>query len=310
MKLTSDLVGDELESAIDFKLHDFGSRGVSSTESAGIGGAAHLINFKGSDNIPGVLYANKYYDSDMSAFSVPASEHSSITTWTKNGELDAYRNMIKQYGGKYPIFAVVSDSYDIFNAVENIWGKELKEEVINCGSTLVIRPDSGDPATVVAKIALLLETTFGYTTNDKGYKILNHVRILQGDGITTESIEDILAKLIGYNFSAENVLFGQGGALLQQLDRDTCKWAYKACAAKIDGEWVDVYKDPVTDTGKQSKRGKIQLFKDTEGYFVTDTIEVGTSYNLTPMLTTTFLNGKITKTYNLEQIRGQVKKTT
>lgn len=301
MKQTSDLEGDELEATIDFMLHDFGSRGVSSLESACIGGAAHLINFQGSDNVPGIVFANKHYTHEMAGKSVPASEHSSITTWLKKGELDAYRNMIKQYGGKFPVFSVVSDSYDIFNAVDNLWGKELKDEVIKCGSMLVIRPDSGDPATVVAKILLLLETAFGFTYNSKRYKVINHVKVLQGDGITTESIEDILSKLVGYRFSAENVLFGQGGALLQQLDRDTCKWAYKACAAYIDGEWVDVFKDPVTDTIKRSKRGRLMLYKSTDGNFKTAGINAKTMdvEQLTPI----FLNGQLMKTCTLDEVR-------
>ena len=63
-------------SLIDFKLHDFGARGVSSMESAGLGGAAHLINFMGTDTITGILYAREYYGAPMAGFSIPASEHS------------------------------------------------------------------------------------------------------------------------------------------------------------------------------------------------------------------------------------------
>jgi len=61
---------------INFKLHDFGARGVSSLESAGIGGSAHLINFMGTDTIEALLYARRYYGADMAGFSIPASEHS------------------------------------------------------------------------------------------------------------------------------------------------------------------------------------------------------------------------------------------
>jgi nicotinamide phosphoribosyltransferase len=61
---------------IDFKLHDFGFRGVSSLESAGLGGIAHLVNFKGTDTVAALLYGKKYYDIDMAGYSLPASEHS------------------------------------------------------------------------------------------------------------------------------------------------------------------------------------------------------------------------------------------
>jgi len=291
-----------------FKLHDFGARGVSSFESAGIGGASHLINFMGSDTITGALFAMKYYNTkDMVSFSVPSGEHSSITTWTKARETEAYRNMLKQFGGKYPIVSVVSDSYDIYNAVEKLWGGELKDDVIKCGSMLVIRPDSGDPATVVSKIAMLLDSTFGSVVNSKGYKVLNNVRILQGDGITEESIADILAALRGYGFSSDNAVFGQGGALLQQVNRDTQKFAMKASYALVDGEDVDVFKDPITDSGKRSKKGRITLYKDDAGELFT--ARAGDD-NYIDLLETVFLNGKIVKEYTFAEVREQVEATT
>ena len=85
---------------IVYKLHDFGSRGVSSNESSGIGGAGHLVNFMGSDNIKGVRFANKHYSIKMAGNSISASEHSTITSWGQDNEIEAYRNMIKQFGQK------------------------------------------------------------------------------------------------------------------------------------------------------------------------------------------------------------------
>lgn len=285
-----------------FKMHDFGARGVSSFESAGLGGAAHLVNFYGTDTITGILYAMKYYNTDeVVGYSVPAAEHSSITSWTKSREADAYKNMLEQFGGKYPIISVVSDSYDIYNAVENLWGEQLKEDVINSGSTLVVRPDSGDPAEVVLKIAMLLDAKFGSTINENGYKMLNNVRIIQGDGINADSIEAILAVLKGYGFSADNVVFGQGGALLQQVNRDTQKFAMKASAALIGDEWVDVYKAPVTDAGKASKKGRLMLWRTENGY-ITDTVDANLGEEA---LDTVFKNGKIVKEYSFEEVRKE-----
>ena len=68
---------------IGFKLHDFGARGVSSMESAGIGGAAHLVNFMGTDTITGILFAREYYNAGIAGFSIPASEHSISTSFGK-----------------------------------------------------------------------------------------------------------------------------------------------------------------------------------------------------------------------------------
>jgi nicotinamide phosphoribosyltransferase len=254
---------------INFKLHDFGARGVSSLESAGIGGAAHLVNFMGTDTVSGMLFARKYYNAGISGFSIPAMEHSTVTSWGRENEVEAYRNMVRNYGKPGALLACVSDSYDIFAAC-NMWGTQLKDEVVKSGATVVIRPDSGDPSIVVPECAKILEKHFGVTVNQKGYKILNNVRIIQGDGIDHETIRKILYQLDILGYSADNVAFGQGGALLQSLNRDTCKFAMKCSAATINGMDVDVYKDPITDIGKRSKRGTIDLYRDTcDGSYVT-----------------------------------------
>jgi len=44
-------------------------------------------------------------------------------------EVEAYRNMVKQFGSAGKTLAVVSDSYDIYHAVSALWGEQLKEEV-------------------------------------------------------------------------------------------------------------------------------------------------------------------------------------
>lgn len=256
-------------SDIDFKLHDFGARGVSSLESAGIGGAAHLVNFQGTDTIEALLFARRYYGADMAGFSVPAMEHSTVTSWGREREVDSYRNMVKQNGKPGGIVSAVSDSYDIFEACK-LWGTELKQDIIDSGATLVVRPDSGDPATVVKQCLQILDTYFGSTINDKGFKVLNNVRVLQGDGINHASIRSILFTITLAGFSADNVVFGQGGALLQIVNRDDQKFAMKCSAAFINGEWVDVFKDPVTDTGKRSKKGRLKLINDL-GNFTTIT---------------------------------------
>lgn len=260
------LSSDNPEENIKFKLHDFGSRGVSSSESAGIGGAAHLVNFLGSDTIEGILYANKYYDINIAGFSIPAAEHSTITSWGKDREVEAYKNMIEQFGKLGKVFACVSDSYDIFNACENIWGGTLKDLVVNCGATVVVRPDSGDPATTVLRCLNMLSDKFGYTINNKGYKVLNNVRVIQGDGINIETIKDICKLMVQYNYSLDNVNLGMGGALLQHLNRDTLRFAMKCSSVKVDGQWRDVFKSPVGDPSKKSKAGRLSLYKVRHGH--------------------------------------------
>ena len=255
---------DDPENEILFKLHDFGSRGVSSTESAAIGGSAHLVNFRGTDTIVAMRLLRDYYNLEVAAYSIPAAEHSTMTSWGKEHEVDAYRNMLTQYAKPGGMVAVVSDSWDIYNAVENIWGGVLRQEVIDSGATVVIRPDSGDPVTVVGKVMDILAEKFGTAANSKGYKVLNNVRVIQGDGVNPTSIRAILESLTAQGFSTTNIAFGMGGALLQKVDRDTLKFAFKCSAIQINDEWRDVYKDPVTDTGKRSKRGRLDLVKSDD----------------------------------------------
>jgi nicotinamide phosphoribosyltransferase len=247
-------------STLPFKLHDFGARGASSNESAMLGGMAHLVNFMGTDTIAAVVGAKRYYGEKTAGFSIPAAEHSTITSWGKENEVEAYRNMLTQFAKPGSLVAVVSDSYDIYNAVENLWGGELKQQVIDSGATLVIRPDSGDPATVVLQVAQLLDQTFGSTFNEKAFKVLNHVRIIQGDGINHDSIAEILSGLYAHGFSADNVAFGMGGALLQAPQRDDQSWAMKCSAIEVNGQWRDVFKDPLHG-GKKSKAGRLKLIE-------------------------------------------------
>lgn len=254
---------------LDFKLVDFGARGVSSGESAAIGGMGPLAaGFKASDTIEGILAAKRFYGEPMAAFSIPASEHSTITSWGKIRETDAYRNIIKQFGKLGSMFACVSDSYDIYNACENLWGGELKDEVISCGGTLVVRPDSGNPEEVVSKVIEILGRKFGYAINEKGYKVLpNCIRIIQGDGVNIDSIRDILGRLVSIGWSADNIAFGMGGQMLQLLNRDTQKFAMKASAICIDGEWIGFSKDPITDPGKRSKTGLVTTYRNQDGTY-------------------------------------------
>tara|TARA_R110002012_G_scaffold116381_3_gene264096 strand:- start:91 stop:1509 length:1419 start_codon:yes stop_codon:yes gene_type:complete len=294
-----DLTSDDRDQ-VAFKLHDFGARGVSSLESAALGGVAHLVNFRGTDTVSGVLAARKYYSEDMAGFSIPAAEHATMTAWGRDGEARAYRNMIRQFGGKGKLVAVVSDSYDLFNAVDKIWGDELRQEVIDSGATIVVRPDSGDPAVVPVDCVVHLGEKFGYSLNAKGYKVLAPcVRVIQGDGINIDTIERILCNLADKGWAADNIAFGMGGGLLQQLNRDTLKFAMKCSAAQIKGQWIDVYKNPITDHAKHSKRGRLALVRENGEYVTIAADAAGDRDVLIPV----YRNGKLLCDWRFAEIR-------
>jgi nicotinamide phosphoribosyltransferase len=322
-------------SGIPFKLHDFGYRGVSSEETAGVGGAAHLLNFQGTDTIAGILHLQEYYtkiktveeiytsvlkseggqfpEPAMYGFSIPAAEHSTITSWGKENEYQAMKNMLDSYPGTV---AIVSDSYDLSEAVNVILGWKLRNQIIHRDGVVVVRPDSGDPATTVGNVLEWLDSKYGSEVNSKGYKVLNpHVRVIQGDGVNYESIRGILAYIHNRGWAAENVAFGMGGALLQQLNRDTQRFAIKCSSITIDGKEQDVWKETKTDPSKASKRGRLVL-GNTGGSptremglapnYVTVKAEPGLIYT-GDNLKTVFENGELKIDQTIEEIRERAK---
>lgn len=295
---------------IDFMLHDFGPRGVSSSESAQIGGFGHLSVFLGTDNFEALEMIEEIYQEEMAGFSVDAAEHSTITSFGgADKELEAFTHHLKVLGLPGKIFSVVSDSYNIYDAVSEKWGKALKaeiEEIGRQGGRLVVRPDSGDPVTVVSEVIERLMDAFGYTVNDLGYRVLPaYLRVLQGDGINEVSIRNILQFMKDRGLSAENVVFGMGGALLQGVNRDTLKFAMKASGICHETEgWYDIGKDPITDKGKRSKKGRQAVIYAPEGNIITiRENDLGTAENL---LQDVWQDGNQLIKTNLSQIRQRV----
>ena len=295
---------------ISFKLHDFGYRGVSSEESAGIGGMAHLINFLGTDTVKAIDYGRKYYNTTaMLGFSIPATEHSTITSWLKSREGEAYRNFLSLYPGEATI-ACVSDSFDIENAVANIWGGDLKDIVMSRKGTLVIRPDSGDPKMTILRLLDIMAEKFGYTVNDLGFKVLDpHVRLIQGDGVNIKSIRVILQAMMEAGYSADNLAFGMGGKLLQGVDRDTQNFAIKCCLAIVNGETREVEKAPTeinefgekTQSFKKSKKGYLGLVVGPDG--ILKTVESHIPLIDNDILQVVFENGESFNESTFEEVR-------
>lgn len=291
---------DNVEEALAFRLHDFGARGVSSSESAALGGMAHLINFMGSDTMEGIYAARKFYGEKMAGFSIPASEHMVMTSFGKNEE-KAFDHILDVFAKSGKMVAIVSDTYDLFNAVKNILGKKLKSKIMESNAVVVCRPDSGNPLEIPIQTIKLLAEEFGYTINSKGYKVLHpSIRVIQGDGINQKSIQGILENLLAEGFSAENLAFGMGGQLLGAPMRDDQKFAMKASAIKIDGEWIGISKDPKTDPGKKSKEGRLSVISEN-GVLKTVKLEGHEEENL---LKVAYENGQIIDPITFAEVRA------
>ena len=319
------------------RLHDFGYRGVSSVESAALGGAAHLVNFAGTDTMAAIEMTTQFYQGDefeklleydrigitphgdwdaddsfrawdefysrtMSGYSIPATEHSIMTIKGPQGEREICRRLVEQFPTGF--VACVSDSYDLFGLCADVWGGELKEQIMEREGVLVVRPDSGEPTEIVPKVLEVLGEKFGYTENAKGYKVLHDsIRVIQGDGINWRSLRAILQAVVDAGWSVENLAFGSGGALLQKMNRDTYACAFKACYSEINGEGFEVYKQPKTGSSKNSKRGLLALVNDGGTLRTINTLNENVDDFGGDLLVEVFPDGEIVQEWTFAEVR-------
>ena len=274
----------------DWQLHDFSFRGMSGLETAAASGAAHLLSFKGSDSLGAMDFIRRYYSSSFGAEngqvlgSIPASEHAVMCAGGPEGELDTFRHILE--ANPSGNISLVSDGYDLWNVIQVIL-PNLKELILSRDGNTVIRPDSGDPADIVCGthtrpgavhtaevktmernpayfgVVELLDAEFGHTVNEAGYKVLNKVRVMYGDSITTERAADMTARLEKMGFASENLVMGVGSFTYQYITRDTFSSAIKVTHIVVNGEGRNVFKDPITAKGaKRSATGRLSVQYD------------------------------------------------
>jgi nicotinamide phosphoribosyltransferase len=302
-----------IQLALRFMLHDFGGRGVSSGESAMLGGLAHLTQFDGTDTQEGMWGAMKYYDADLEnlAFSVPAAEHSTIMSWGRDREVEGYRHIIREFTERgFPLVSLVSDTYDLWKTLD-VFGGEMHDEIVgNTTTRLVPRPDSGDPVEVDLRVLSELGQHFPTAYTTRGYRKLvqNPQSILQGDGVNPVSIFQVLFNLMKQKWAASNMVFGMGGALLQKLDRDTYGYAEKLSAIKRKGSdrWEGVKKTVATDSGKVSKAGTFEVVRDKDG-LRTFTLPVDQETSTDNFLELVYDNGTVRRTQPFNDVRKRAR---
>lgn len=274
VKLAAEVTCDDL-SHLPYAVHDFGYRGVSSNESAAIGGAAHLLNFKGSDTLLALQLINDTYgEYENVAASVPASEHSVMCAYGRECELEAFERMLDLY--PTGIVSIVCDTYNCFEAITVIAAK-LKDRILSRDGKVVFRPDSGCPDLIIngdkndddasesAKKGLLqlLGEVFGYTINSKGFKVLNQkVGLIYGDGMYLDNFENILKRMALNGWASSNLVIGVGGLLLQSHSRDDLGMSMKATYIERGDKSYPIQKDPITDHSKKSYSGLLRVMPD------------------------------------------------
>ena len=282
-----------LKDNLDFMLHDFGYRGATSTESSRLCGSAHLLSFSGTDTIPSLsIPVNYYNDPNIYGFSVQATEHSVMTSLGPEGEISQVLNVIDN--AKDGVLSIVIDSYNYKNLLAEAGksGSELNDAILNFldgeNNKVVFRPDSGEPVSTTIDCLNLLSEGFGSHLTHKGYNVFDlNIGLLWGDGLNYQKIRDILFAMKSAGWAAQNIIFGMGGGLHSSVTRDTQRNAFKCSAQLRDGEWHDIFKNPL-DSSKKSKTGRFKLIKQNNSFKTVQIDSEGEDY-----LQTVFRNGEL-----------------
>lgn len=312
--LTCDSPLDVLKTMLAFMSHDFGCRGGDSEESVSLVGAAILQHFFGTDTIPALRVCRDYYECDCAGFSVPASEHSVSGQKGPKGEEEVLNYIWDTLALPNGVVSLVGDTYSILNMVKKIV-RNMSGKVISSGCKLVVRPDSSKDikhtCAIVVELLEELAKIFGERINTLGYRVLTDcVRLLWGDGNNEVSIDAVLEHMMINHWAAENMAtFGIGGEYHANMTRDTHKFAFKCSAKERDGVWQDIYKDPDTDPGKASYRGRVGTYL-MDGQVRTlrlDQIERPAHQlpELVDLMEDVYYNGELLRFQTFDEVRAQ-----
>jgi nicotinamide phosphoribosyltransferase len=313
---------------IDWQGHDFSMRGMDSVDAVISSGLGHLTSFSGTDSLPSIYGARKYYGEEgFVGGSVNATEHSVMCAGTKDDEIGTFRNLMETY--PTGILSIVSDTWDLWKVcTEHV--STLKEEILARDGKVVIRPDSGNPVDILcgreeqlsdapgeyktpAEIGVieLLWDVFGGTVNEQGYKVLDsHIGAIYGDSITIDRANEICTRLEAKGFASTNVVLGIGSFTYQYNTRDTFGFAMKATYVEVNGEGREIFKDPITDDGtKKSATGLLFVGRGDNSGELRLFDKVTWETESKGQLKTLYKDGKFYMNTTLTQIKEKLKET-
>jgi nicotinamide phosphoribosyltransferase len=212
----------------------------------------------------------------MLGYSVAAIEHNQAMMKGRKGEF----LMVKRVLNAYPvgILSYVADTYDMENFVNTVTTGEIYQMIMGRDGTFVIRPDSNflnadgsemTPAETIRKIFSILQKNVPFKEvekDGKNFKVLDsHWKVLIGDGLNIPKVKAILDGMIEDGWCATNIVFGVGGNLAQNINRDTFRFAEKASeqtfdVTTVDGQAYTEVREVCKETpGKQSKKGRFHV---------------------------------------------------
>lgn len=289
-----------------FSILDFCSRGVFGYDHSCLAGAAFNMMFQGSDNIPAIRFSNYYYGSDMAAYSVAATEHSIASGWVYDD--DGYIDNALAVALPNSILSLVGDTWNIYEFAQKLGREDRRNIIANKNLSIVIRPDSGSRYEVLPEVLRTTADAFGTTKNRKGYDVINlNAKALWADGMNENTVTEPFAIGKDMGISSTSLMTGSGGGVANvNLDRDTDRWAFKASEYLMDdGIRIDVFKDPITDQGKKSKKGQFAVLRNDDGSYQTVSRHNGAEW-AGDLLQPVFRNGRVLRPETLDTIRARV----
>jgi len=336
---------DDPNVVLGFSCHDFSMRGMSGIEATIASGMGHLTSFCGTESIPAIKAAERYYNADSSkgtiGSTVPATEHSVMCAGGMDDEFETFKRLITK---TYPngFVSIVSDTWDYWQVVEDYLPR-LKSIIMSRDGRVIIRPDSGCPEDIICGLNTkpgydskiingkyfykernaeewkecsegqyfgtyeMMWKIFGGTMTKLGYKMLDtHIGMIYGDSITLARQKEIYSRLEYKGFCASNLVLGVGSYSYQYKSRDSLGFAMKATWCRINGESKEIFKKPKTDSGMKNSLKGLICVKEIDGKITAiDQVDVPTEN--TGLLQTVFEDGKLVKEYTLEEIRENIK---
>lgn len=302
-------------------ISDFGFRGMSCMQEAIKASSAWLTSFSGTATIPAIPYIEYNYNCDNTkepfAKNAISTEHAVMASnFAVDGdEITMIKRLLTEI---YPnaSFSMVSDTYDLFNLIDNLL-PQCREEIMNHNGKLLIRPDSGDIVEVAVKTVEKLYALFPNGVNSKGYKVLDpHIGCVYGDGVTQSRAEKIYSILMEKGYASNCIVFGAGSfsfncieedGVLKPITRDTFSVAIKSTYGIVNDKEIFIFKDPKTDkvegnNFKKSQKGLCYVYEENGELKYKDEYTKNTIPN-NNLLHPVFKDGVMLKEQTLSEIR-------
>lgn len=228
--------------------------------------------------------------------------HRDMLSWFHEIAYNAIPEEKREDDKAYPVIVKTADGKYV--SVNVIGYQEYDGEIhLNAEDHILVERSAEEKGSVE-----LLYDLFGGTITETGHKMLDsHIGLIYGDSITTARCLNILQGLFDKGFASGNCVYGVGSFTYQCVTRDTFGFAVKATYTEVNGEGIEIFKDPKTDQKKKSAKGLLFVDKGEDGeYILIDQVSKEVESSPENQLVTRFKDGEFYNLISLDEIRSQL----